>query len=68
MIEADPVDALAFPTRIAIAQLNPPDRRILFADIFESTLPSIVLAVHAARVPTADETDVEEDRIVERRR
>ena len=67
MFEADPVDPLAMTARIAIAKLDPPRGRTILPDEFERTLPRVVLTIHAPRFPPADETDVEEDRIVERR-
>jgi hypothetical protein len=66
MFKADPVDPLAMTACVAIAKLDPPRRRIILPDELERTLPRVVLTVHAPRFPPADETDVEEDRIVER--
>jgi len=66
MFEADPVDPFAVTARIAIAKLDPPRGRIILPHELERSLPRVVLAVHAPRLPPADETDVEEDGIVER--
>ena len=68
VVEPDPVDPLPAAPCVAIAQLHPPDRRILLADIFERRLPSVVLAIHATSVPVTDEADVEKHRVVQWRR
>ena len=67
MLEADPIDAFAAPPGVPVAELDAPRRRVFLANKLERPLPRIVLAIHAARFPSANETDVEEYRIVERR-
>jgi hypothetical protein len=68
MIETDPIDALTPAPGIAVAHLNPPNRRISFPHIFEGAFHRVFLAIHAPGFPAANETDVEDNRIVERRR
>src|SRR3954469_2079543 len=67
MIETDPVDALPLARCVAVAELDSPGRRMLLADEFERTLHRVLLVGDAFAFPAADEADVEEHRIVERR-
>jgi hypothetical protein len=48
--------------------LDAPGRNVLFANKFERAFSRVVLPIHATGLPPADESDVENDRIVERRR
>ena len=64
IVETDPVDPLRFAMRIAVAQLNAPRGGSLLPDVFQRVLPGVILPIHAAGVPPADEADVQENRIV----
>jgi len=66
IVETDPINALAFAMRVAIAQLNTPGGRPAFAYIFKGALAGVILPIHAPGVPAANESDVQENRIVKR--
>jgi len=68
MIEADPVDAVAAATGIAVAQLDPPLGRPRLRNEAERPVHGGALLRHAAWLPLAVHTDVECDSIVQDRR
>src|SRR6476646_1136158 len=68
IVEADPVDPLASPPRIAVAQMNAPQRRTLLGEKVSSVAHRLALPRHAARLPLTIEPNVQHDAVIERRR
>ena len=67
IVEADPIDPDALAAGVAVAQLNPPRRRLGLSHIVERALHRLGLRLHARLLPLAVDPDVERHRIAKRR-
>src|SRR4051812_24800279 len=67
IVEADPVHAQPLASRVAVAHLQAPQRRLSLIHIVERALHRLGLRLDAMLLPLAVDADVERDGIAERR-